>query len=311
MPDAAHGGECWEPRGTAFKEEIGSIWAKCGVNSECGTLRSVLLHKPGDELDIEGDHRKALWHAKIDKVRAQEQHDAFADKYRSFGVKVNYVKTSLPLKPNSYFMRDVMTMTPEGAIVARPASRVRAGEECIAAANLAALGIPIILSVHADGIYEGADLMYVDESLAFVNVGIRTNEEGYRQVSEALRRQGIDTLLIQATYGCGHIDGVMSIMDRRKVIVYPTRLSYIAYSKLVELGYKVLELPDLDEAENGMAINMVPIAPGCVLMPKGNKNTKAFLEKNGIECHEIDVSELMKGGGAVHCMTGVLERDPV
>jgi N-dimethylarginine dimethylaminohydrolase len=45
------------------------------------------------------------------------------------------------------FMADLMFMTPEGMILARPASDVRAGEERQAARKLAELGIPIVRSI--------------------------------------------------------------------------------------------------------------------------------------------------------------------
>ncbi|HMO60233.1 MAG TPA: arginine deiminase family protein, partial [Roseiflexaceae bacterium] len=53
----------------------------------------------------------------------------------------------------------------------------------------------------------------------------------------------------------------------------------------------------------------VPVAPGVVVMPAGNPNTERALARHGVECHPVDVSELTKGGGAVHCMTGVILRD--
>jgi arginine deiminase len=43
-------------------------------------------------------------------------------------------------------------------------------------------------------------------------------------------------------------------------------------------------------------------------MPAGNPHTRRTLEGARIECHEVDVSELLRGGGSVHCMTGVIER---
>jgi arginine deiminase len=58
-----------------------------------------------------------------------------------------------------------------------------------------------------------------------------------------------------------------------------------------------------------MAINMVPLAPGVVVMPAGNPITRAALEQEGVTCLEVDVSELMKGCGSVHCMTGVVKRE--
>jgi arginine deiminase len=75
-------------------------------------------------------------------------------------------------------------------------------------------------------------------------------------------------------------------------------------------GFHFLAMPSGEEAQLGMAINMVPLAPGVIVLPAGNPITKRALEANGVECHEVEVGELMKGGGAVHCMTGVIHRAP-
>ena len=45
--------------------------------------------------------------------------------------------------PNLMFVADLMFMTPEGAILGRPASTVRTGEERFVARRLAELGIAI------------------------------------------------------------------------------------------------------------------------------------------------------------------------
>ncbi len=57
--DAAHGGEGWRSRQGTTADELGSIWAACGVASECGTLRSVLMHRPGEEIDGVADAASA------------------------------------------------------------------------------------------------------------------------------------------------------------------------------------------------------------------------------------------------------------
>ena len=59
----------------------------------------------------------------------------------------------------------------------------------------------------------------------------------------------------------------------------------------------------------GMAINLVPVAPGVVVLPAGNPITRRALERRGVQCHAVDVDALMRGGGAVHCMTGVVHRE--
>src|SRR5215208_4770195 len=115
--DAAHGGEGWAPREGSLLDELGSIWADCGVRSECGTLRAVLMRRPGPEIEGVNDARAALWFSLLDPARARAQHDALTDLYRSHGVTVHLVE-EVPLdKPNAYFCRDLFAMTPTGAVI--------------------------------------------------------------------------------------------------------------------------------------------------------------------------------------------------
>jgi N-dimethylarginine dimethylaminohydrolase len=310
--DAAHGGDGWRSREKTTADELGSIWAACGVRSECGTLHAVLMHRPGPEIDDITDAGAALWHAIVEPARARDQHDRLAEIYRSHGVAVHEIGPACPDKPNAYFCRDVFAMTSMGAILARPASASRAGEERTAAAALARIGVPILHSVFGAATFEGADVAVVNEDLVFVAEGQRTNREGARQVARAFENTGVaQAEIVQLPYGCGHLDGMLNIVDRDLALIYPTQLPWRVYELLKTRGFRFLDIPDAGEARRGMAINMVPLAPGVVVMPKGNPITRATLEGAGVECLEVEVDELMKGAGSVHCMTGVIHRDPV
>ena len=61
--------------------------------------------------------------------KARFQHEAPAQAYRQAGVKVFYVVPGEASLPNQMFVSDLMFMTPEGAVLARPASTTRAGEK--------------------------------------------------------------------------------------------------------------------------------------------------------------------------------------
>jgi N-dimethylarginine dimethylaminohydrolase len=308
--DSAHGGAGWIGREGTLRAELGTVWAACGVPAEYGRLRSVLMHRPGPEIEEIADHREALWLAPIDPGTAREQHDAFRAFYESHGVAVHLLGEADPAKPNSYFCRDVFCMSPDGAIISRMASAKRAGEERVAAAALARIGVPIAATISGDGLYEGADVVIANEDLVFVGQGMRSNRSGAEQVAAAFHRSGVPQVeIVQIPYGCGHIDGTLNLIDRDLALVMPTQLSYVVYETLRRHGFRIVDLPDLAEAQGGMAINLVPLAPGVVVMPAGNPLTRAALEREGVEVHEVEISELMKGGGAVHCMTGVIHRD--
>jgi N-dimethylarginine dimethylaminohydrolase len=310
--DAAHGGEGWQSRAGSTADELGSIWAACGVRSECGPLRAVLMHRPGDEIAGVSEASVALWHDLLDPARARDQHDRLADLYRSHGVTVHELGNAPLDKPNSYFCRDVFAMTPFGAILARPASASRAGEERQAAAALARIGVPILHSIFGAATFEGADVAVVSEDLVFVAEGQRTNREGVRQVAQVFRAAGVAEVdVVQLPYGCGHLDGMLNIIDRDLALIYPTQLPWRIYEALKARGFRFIDVPDAAEARHGMAINMVPLAPGVVVMPAGNPVTRATLEAAGVTCVEAEVDELMKGAGSVHCMTGVIHREAV
>ena len=310
--ESAHGGQGWYPRTTSSIEDIGTIWGNFGSTSECGVLRSVLMHRPGPEIENVDDPTIALWLEKIDPIKAREQHDNLTDVYRSNGIEVNYVGECPIDKPNMYFCRDLFAMTPYGAIIARPASRIRAGEERYIAKALTNIGVPILLTVYGDAVFEGADIVIINPDLVFIGEGIRTNRRGVEQVSHLFRDIGFARVeVVQLNYGCGHLDGVLSVLDKDLAVLYPTQISYRVWQVLKEHGFDILDLPDMNEARLGMSINVVPIAPRLVVIPCGNPNTRRALEKLNVTCIEVDVSELMKGGGAIHCMTGTLKREPI
>jgi arginine deiminase len=56
-------------------------------------------------------------------------------------------------------------------------------------------------------------------------------------------------------------------------------------------------------------MNFVALAPGKVLMPAGGERMRRSYEAAGAECHAVEIGELIKGGGGIHCMTGFLKRD--
>ena len=307
--DSAHGGDGWRERGGSFDAEIGTIWADFGVRAEYEPLRTVLMHRPGPEIEQVDDYRAALWLGLPDPEGAQSQHDKLRGIYQSHGVEVLELGDVPGHLANAYFCRDTFVMAPTGAIISRMASAVRAGEERFAAAALAQNGVPIAHTVCGDGTFEGADVVIASEDLVFVGHGMRSNRSGAEQVAQVYREAGIPQVeIVQIPYGCGHIDGTINLIDRDLALVMPTQLSWVVYETLRRHGFQVLDLPDMAESQGGMALNMVPLAPKTVVMPARNPVTRSLLESAGVEVLETEVDELMKGGGAVHCMTGVIKR---
>ena len=181
MPDltstAAYGGDAWSPRTAPLHNEIGRLWAPCGLRDEWSPLRAVLLHRPGAEVAVPDPDAAQLLEP-VDPASAAAEHEAMAQAYREEGVLVRAVEPAAAPTPNLMFCADLFLMTPEGAILGRPASTVRAGEERWIARRLADLGIPIVRMVRGRGTFEGADAMWLDATTVLIGLGLRTNAEG-------------------------------------------------------------------------------------------------------------------------------------
>jgi N-dimethylarginine dimethylaminohydrolase len=207
------------------------------------------------------------------------------------------------------FVADLLFMTREGAVLGRPASTVRAGEERLVAERLARLGIPLLRSVRGTGTFEGADAAWLDQHTVLLATGLRTNAQGALQVTALLQEMGVDVVPLGLPYGAMHLMGQLRIADRDLAIAWPGRVPYAAVEALRARGFNVLFLPHIDEAKHGMSLNFVTIGPSQILMPAGNPRTLAFYEEAGITCYSVNIAELAKAAGGIGCLSGILARD--
>ena len=308
--EATYGGDGWSPRTLSLQQELGTLWRACGINSEWAPLKTVLLHSPGDELKASlEDYGAVQMLEPLDVPKAQAQHDDIVAAYKSVGVEVFFVEPDEPTTPNQMFVADLMASTPEGVIIARPASTVRAGEERWVARRLADMGVPIVKSIRGNGTFEGADAMWLRPDAVLIGRGLRTNNEGAVQLTGIFNEMGAEVVQVDLPYGSMHLMGMLRIADKDLGLAYPNRLVHRGVEALKHCGYEVVFVPDTEELINGSALNFVCLGPREILMPAGNPKTQSFYESLGINCHTVDVSELRKAAGAIGCMTGIVERE--
>ncbi|MCP4718493.1 MAG: amidinotransferase, partial [Desulfobacteraceae bacterium] len=110
-------------------------------------------------------------------------------------------------------------------------------------------------------------------------------------------------------YGCMHFMGMLRAVDKNLAFVWPRRTPHGLVTILQEHGYRVLPLPDLDEATANMAFNFIVLGKKKIMLPSKNPKSRTFYESLGMECISIPVDELKKANGAMGCMTGILCRE--
>ncbi len=304
-------------------KDWGQAW---GVDNDVGRIRSILVHRPGPELDMVdpakrieeigsyGDLEKGwYWQSDtvpdMDKLRAQ--HDSMVEVFKREGIEVHYLdgqgQTDGMLK--ACYTRDSALMVKGGAIVCRMAPRIRQGEEMVVTRTLAKLGVPILRTIHSTGMLEGGSFAWINPQTAVVGRSIRINNEAIEQLDDVLKRQGVELLVVDLNGYTIHIDGSFVMVDKDLALVDATQLPYWFLEKLRELGVDTVEITPQD---NPWIINGLAIAPGRYLMGNGASNrTLDLLQRKGVEVIPLDFDLVQLNGGGIHCSTMPLIRDSV
>ncbi len=306
---AAYGGENWVARTASHAQELGSLWSGYRVTNEYAPLEAVLMHRPGHELAASlEDTEKALMLESIDIPLAQKQHDGISDTYRQEGITVHLVDPEMQVQANQMFCADLCAMTPQGAILARPAGGVRAGEERPVARRLADLGIPILRTVTGNAIFEGADLMWLDKRTAMIGRGHRTNQAAITQIATTLAEIDCEVIPVDLPFGTMHFMGMMRIADYNLAFCWPRRTPVATVNALRDRGYQVAFPPLTDDPQSYRVMNFVTLGSRKILLAAGLEKFQAYFEGFGIDVLTTDVSELAKAAGNIGCLSSILSR---
>jgi N-dimethylarginine dimethylaminohydrolase len=76
-----------------------------------------------------------------------------------------------------------------------------------------------------------------------------------------------------------------------------------------QLNQRHIEMFHVDPRDPALAINALTVSPGRVLFSADSKYTMELLSEHGIEVLPVDISEIQKLGGGIHCCTLPLIRD--
>jgi N-dimethylarginine dimethylaminohydrolase len=307
---ATFGGPGFRPRTATHAEELraGQPWLRCGVDSEVARLRSVLLSWPAETLEFEGDPDEQLMLERVDLQEIRRETENIAEFFRAREVEVHVHRPSRPPPPNLIFMRDLVFMTPEGAILARMASQQRAGEERFAAEALASIGVPILASLRADAVFEGADALWLDARTVVLGVGCRTNRTAVEQLSSLLASMGVTTHLVTVPKVAQHLLGLVNPISDELAALYLAGDVRELQELLASRGIRCIQLAATHEVAQLRAMNFVALEPGHIVMPSNCPQTREEFERHGVRCEELDVREYIKAGGALGCLTSVLHR---
>lgn len=277
-----------------------------GSQSMVEPLKRVLVRRPDEAF---GNADPEQWHyvTRPDLEKAQTEHDALVATLQAVGCEVLYHQVEMPDHADAIFTHDPVIVTDEGSIILRMGKEQRRGEEAAIATALEELGVPTLATLEGAATAEGGDLMWLDHDTLAVGRGYRTNAEGLRQLTAALRPLGVETVEVQLPYGegplsCLHLMSLVSMIDHDLAVVHLPLLPVPFVELLSDRGVQVVEVPQ--EEYPTMGPNVLALAPRRCLMIEGNPVTKDRLEATGCEVLTYRGNELsLKAEGGATCLT--------
>jgi N-dimethylarginine dimethylaminohydrolase len=315
---------------TDFYDEVEQIWGRRWGAEGIGTLREVLVSRPSEnevrpEYAEEWQYYYSSAAGNADLGRLQAQFDAYYQVLEDNGVRVNYVEPPVPAIGAYGYIKNLVTLAGAGLVVHGGAVLHRyglgswqRGREVIWEQVLAALQVPICLTIHDKGICEPGAGRWLDAKTFVFNESVVANEEGLRQLEFVFSNLGIELVVCHSpgwydstgrgNIGTSHMDMVMLTVDHGKVLLAPYLVNYGLVCELIRRDYTIIEVP-VDECWD-LALNGVTLSPGKVVMNAGSPTVVKELDRHDVEVIQVDFSESHRFAIAgLHCATLELVRD--
>jgi N-dimethylarginine dimethylaminohydrolase len=278
-----------------------------GVTSMTAPLRRVLVRRPATA----GDWAGAGWR-EPDPVALERQHEAFCALLEELGARVE-VAPALDGQVDAVYMHDPLLVTGRGGIPLRMRKPARAREPGHAREELERLGVPVLGELPEGAYADGGDRFWVDDATMAIGLSYRTNLAGARAVAELAAPEGVAVETYDMAHDAGpghvlHLQSFISAITEELCVVFEPLAPVRLLGDLRERGRRWIAI-DRDSYAL-MGSNVLAVRPGVVVMVDGVPAVRRALEREGVEVHVYDGSEVsLKGDGGPTCLTAPLLRD--
>lgn len=248
------------------------------------------------------------WLEKGEKANTEaclREHAEFVQAYRENGVEVVLMDPD-PNLTYEVFARDFGICVAEGFVMGKFREPVRHGETEAYEAKMRELGVPCIARC-TSGAFEGGDFWMLDEHTLAHGVVARTDLDGFKNVQRQMWEYGYTMVPIFCKRENLHLDMCFNIVGEKVAVVCKEALPYEFLNLLERRHFTLIDVPQSGVFRHHC--NLQALGDDRVLTFKNNKEVNAQMKALGLKTVEIDLIEILKGGGGPHCMTFPLERE--
>ncbi len=163
--------------------------------------------------------------------------------------------------------------------------------------------------------FEGGDVVKFNGEL-LIGHGFRTDQSAHQEISDHLAIKTTSLELVDPRFY--HLDTALSVISaphqsdpkpseviaKSVINYYPGAFSPESQEIIRALGCQLIEVSEQEALQ--FNLNSVPISRNQVLTSLGSQALKIDLIKKTVATEETDVSEFLKAGGGVKCLTNIL-----
>ena len=182
----------------------------------------------------------------------------------------------------------------------------RAGELSEYEKKMKQLGIPCVARCTTGG-FEGGDFWYLDEYTLAHGVIARTDWDGFQNVRRQVNELGYEMIGVPCDRPNLHLDMCFNIVADKLAVVCKDALPSNFLAMLKKRGFQLINV-EQEEVYLHHA-NLQCLGNDRVISFKSNKLVNEQMRAYGLKVIEVDLKEILKGGGGPHCMSFPLERE--
>ena len=302
-----------------------------GVATAYGTMKRVLMHRPGEELQKVTDDTLEEFHFQrpVEKDKFLADYNGMLELFQSHGVETVLLTDVLKSdddamsyirhRPNMTYTRDLASVFNSGAVLMGPHLKGRWGDQWIVGRALERLGVPILGSIDQPGFLEGGGVTLIGDDIATAALCDRANEAGTRSLRELIMGKDVKYFLeVPLPHGNVHIDGLFMVLDEKLCVihepmfdVFPCRLYEDGNSSFRNVMFReLLDERGFDciatnhqEKEMGLLNIVVTKRAERAIGFAGAARIGEEMAKYGIGLESFSADEMWQGNGGAHCMT--------
>lgn len=274
------------------------------VKNSTGKLKQVLMSYPQylsiEPINVISKHFKDH---QLDKKKIDEEFNLLVQTYQNLGIEVFFLPPN-ETYPDSVFARDFGACLKDGYILGRFKHEYRKNERKAYEKKMQELNIPQLFKIH-EGYFEGGDFFFLDDKTIVIGLLERTNQIGYQEIKKHFKNQ-YEVLFVESDPEFLHLDMCFNLIDEHLALICKDAFDISFLQELQKRKIELIEVSKEDIFRHGL--NVQALGDKKVLALKKNHDINLQIKQKGYEVIELDITEILKCGGGIHCMTFPLKR---